>query len=76
MKNSRFTAKQVTFALKQAEAGATVEEECRKMVSQATFYTWRKKYGDLGVSQLRPLRQLDIAMLQDVRAKSSKARPA
>lgn len=27
-------------------------------ISQATFYNWKKKYGGLGVSELRELRQL------------------
>ncbi|CAN5921976.1 hypothetical protein BH24BAC1_BH24BAC1_22870 [soil metagenome] len=36
-----------------------MEEVCRKMgISEATFYNWKKKYGGLGVSELRKLRQL------------------
>ena len=83
MKKSKFTEEQIAFALKQAESGTRVEEVCRKMgISQATFYAWRKKFGGLGVSELRRLRQLeeenrklkqlvadlslDKAMLQDV----------
>jgi putative transposase len=32
---------------------------CREMgVSQQTFYTWRRRYAGLGVSELRELRQL------------------
>lgn len=27
-------------------------------VSEATFYTWKKKFGELGVSELRKLRVL------------------
>ncbi|SDD96912.1 putative transposase [Aquimonas voraii] len=86
MRKSKFTEEQIAFALKQAESGTSVEEVCRKMgVSQATFYLWRKKFGGLGVSELRRLRQLeeenrklkqlvadlslDKAMLQDVLAK-------
>jgi putative transposase len=54
-------------------------------ISDATFYNWRKKYGGLGPSEVRRLRQLeeenaklkrlvadlllDKAMLQDVLAK-------
>jgi putative transposase len=46
--------------LKQAESGISVEEVCRKIgVSEATFYNWKKKYGGLGVSELRRLRQLE-----------------
>ena len=51
---------EIAFALKQAESGSRVEEVCRKMgISQATFYAWRKKFGGLGVSELRRLRQLE-----------------
>ncbi|QIY81082.1 transposase [Chromobacterium violaceum] len=28
-------------------------------VSEATFYNWKKKYGGLGVSELRRLKQLE-----------------
>lgn len=86
MKRSKFTEEQIAFALKQAELGTAVPEVCRKMgISDQTFYNWRKKYGGLGPSELRRLRQLeeenrklkqlvadlslDKAMLQDVLSK-------
>ena len=86
MKKSKFTDEQIAFALKQAEVGTPVEEICRKIgISDATFYSWRKKYGGLGPSELRRLKQLeeengklkrlvadlslDKAMLQDVLSK-------
>ncbi len=60
MKSSKFTEEQIAFALKQAETGTRVEEVCRKFgISQATFYNWKKKYGGLGVSELRRLKQLE-----------------
>lgn len=60
MKKSRFTEEQITYALRLADGGATVVDVCRQLgVSEATFYTWKKKYGDLGVSELRKLRQLE-----------------
>ena len=60
MKRSKFTEQQIAFALKQAELGTTVEEVCRKLgISDATFYNWKKKYGGLGPSELRRLRQLE-----------------
>jgi len=47
------------MALRQAEAGTPVAEICRKLeVTETTFYRWRKKYGGLGVSELRELKQL------------------
>lgn len=86
MKKSRFTDEQIAFALKQAETGTRIDEICRKMgISDATFYVWRQKYGGLGLSELRKLKQLeeensklkrivadlslDKAMLQDVLSK-------
>ncbi len=43
MRKSRFSAEQITMALRQAEAGTAVEEICRKLgVSQATFFRWKK----------------------------------
>ena len=60
MKRTRFSEEQIVYALKLAENGASVANVCRKYgISDATFYTWRKKYGGLGVSELRRLRELD-----------------
>ena len=59
MKKSRFTEEQITFALRQAEAGTPVADICRQLgVSEASFYVWKKKYGKLGLTELRELRQL------------------
>jgi putative transposase len=59
MKKSKFSEAQIVFAIKQSETGVQVSEICRKMgISEATFYNWKKKYGGLGVSELRQLRQL------------------
>ena len=50
---------QIVAALQQAEAGEKVGDICRKMsISQATFYTWKKQYTGLGITELRELRQL------------------
>jgi putative transposase len=60
MKRSTFSEEQVAFALRQAEGGTPVRDVCRQLgVSEATFYVWKKKYGHLGVSELRRLRQLE-----------------
>src|ERR1700743_3418964 len=92
MKKSKFTEAQIVFAIKQSKTGVQVAEICRKMgISEATFYNWKKKYGGLGVAELRELRQLkdensklkqmvadlslDKQMLQDVIKKSFEDRP-
>ena len=60
MKKSKFTEEQITYALRQVEAGTPPANVCRQLgVSEATFYVWKKKYAHLGVSELRRLRQLE-----------------
>jgi putative transposase len=60
MRKSKFTEEQIAFALRQTEHGITVEEVCRKLgVTEQTYYRWKKKYGGLGVGEVRRLRQLE-----------------
>jgi putative transposase len=60
MKKSKFTEAQILFAIQQHEGGVHASEVCRKIgISEATFYNWKKKYGGLGVAELRRLRQLE-----------------
>ena len=59
MKKSRFSEEQITYTLRQADGGTPVGDVCRQLgLSEATFYVWKKKYGKLGVSELRECRQL------------------
>ncbi len=60
MKNSRYTAEQVAFAMRQAESGTSVSEICRKMgIAEQTFYRWKKKFTGMGVAEVRRLRVLE-----------------
>ena len=60
MKRSRYSEEQVAYALRQAESGTPVADVCRQLgIAEATFYVWKKKYADLGVSELRKMRQLE-----------------
>jgi putative transposase len=59
MKGKRYTDEQITYALRQAGGGTPVPEVCRQLgVSEASFYLWKKKYGKLGLTEIRELQQL------------------
>jgi putative transposase len=50
---------QIVYALRQVEAGKKVADICREVgVSQQAFYSWKRRYGGVGLSELRELRQL------------------
>ena len=60
MRKSQYTEEQISFALKQAEHGATVEEICRKLgIAEQTFYRWKKKYAGMLPSDMKRLKQLE-----------------
>ncbi len=86
MVRKHFTEEQIAFALRQHDGGTAVAEIIRKLgVSEQTFYRWKKKFGGLGVAELRKLKtleeenqklkqlvadlSLDKKMLQDVLSK-------
>ena len=88
MKKARFSQDQIIGILKEHQAGATAADLCRKHgISDATFYTWRSKYGGMEVSEARRLKALeeenaklkrllaesvmDVSTLKDLLAKSS-----
>ncbi len=53
------TEEQILQALRQADGGEKAAEICRKLgISEKTFYTWKRKYAGMGLSELRELRQL------------------
>jgi len=59
MKRSRFTEEKILYALRQVEAGTPVADMCRQLgCSEASFYLWKKRYGNLGLTEIKKLRQL------------------
>jgi putative transposase len=60
IKRSRFSEEQIAYALRLAESGTPVVDVCRQVgVSEATYYSWKKKFGDLGVTELKRLKMLE-----------------
>jgi putative transposase len=93
MKRSRFTQEQIIGVLKEHQMGAAAADLCRKHgISDATFYTWRSKYGGMEVSDARKLKgledenaklkkllaesMLDVSTLKEMLAKTSDAQIA
>jgi putative transposase len=60
VKEKRFTQEQIAYALAQESTGQTIAEICRKLgVYEQTFYRWKKKFGSMGVAEVRRLKQLE-----------------
>jgi len=60
MTRKRHTEEQIIAVLKDAQAGQSVQDLCRKHgISDATFYKWRTKYAGLEGSDVKKLRQLE-----------------
>ena len=60
MKRSRYSDSQIINILKQAKAGTPVIELCREHVmSDATFYKWRSKFGGMDVSMMARMKELE-----------------
>jgi len=60
MKRSRFTETQIISILKEADVGVSVKEICRKHgISDATYYSWKSKYGGMSASELKRLREIE-----------------
>ena len=59
MKRSRLTQERIIGVLKEHQAGASASDLCRKYgINDATFYTWRSKYGGMKVSDAGKLKGL------------------
>ena len=60
MKKSRFSEEQIIGILREAQSGGGVKAVCAKHnISEPTYYTWKRKYGGVEVSEVRRLRALE-----------------
>jgi len=63
MKRKKYSAEQIVKKLREADAaltsGSTVEQVCRQLeISDATYYNWRKQYGQMKLDQVRNFKSL------------------
>jgi putative transposase len=60
MRGKRVQEDRIIAVLKEAEAGVSVQELCRKYgMSDGTFYNWKAKYGGMTVSEAQRLKALE-----------------
>jgi putative transposase len=63
MKRRFHKPEQIVKKLREADAaiasGSTVEQVCRQLgISDATYYNWRKQYGQMKLDQVKQLKTL------------------
>jgi putative transposase len=61
MKKKRYSSEQIVQILRESEKGeSSIGDVCKRYgVSEATFYRWRKVYGNMRVPEVKRLRELE-----------------
>ena len=60
MRKSRYSEDQITNAIKASESGVKVREICEELgISEATFYSWKKKFSGLSSEEGRKIKELE-----------------
>lgn len=57
---TKYSEEKIVQILNEVVSGAKVMDTCRKYgISDATYYNWRSKYGDMSVSDVKRLKELE-----------------
>jgi len=64
MKRKYHTSEQIVSKLREADtclaSGGTLEQVCKQLgISDATYYNWRRQYGQMKLDQVKHLRSLE-----------------
>ena len=65
MKRTRFTESQIVASIKKQESGIPAKDVCRELgISDATFYNWKAKYGDMETSDVKRIKEMEAELSQ------------
>jgi putative transposase len=65
MKKARFTEAQIVAILKEADSEIPVKNLCpRHEISDATYYSWKSKYGGMESSDLKRTKEFERELSQ------------
>jgi putative transposase len=60
MAKKRFLSEQIVAILREAEKAPALDEVLRKHgISDQTYYRWKRMYGNLGISEVQRIKQLE-----------------
>ena len=73
MKQKQHSTEEIIRILRQSETDVTIDSVCREHnVSQATFYRWKRKYGEMDLADAKRLKELEKEDAGRIPAKKSR----